>query len=164
MTPPQEPLIRLGAFLGTLAAMTCWESLAPRRLWTLNKPHRWVLLNATSLFNHGNVRLPLWLDRLLRLFVVTPDMHRVHHSIEDHETNSNYGFCLPWWDYMFRTYRDQPTAGHAGMTIGRPEFRDPQVEQLPFMLRLPFQRGLPPTPCRSRPISNHEMPTGTNTP
>ena len=110
-----------------------------------------ILLNATALFNHGNARLPLWFDRVLRLLLVTPDMHRVHHSIEDRETNSNYGFCLPWWDYLFRTYRAQPAAGHEAMTIGRPEFRDPQVERLPFMLRLPFQRELPPTPCRHRP-------------
>ena len=105
-----------------------------------------ILLNATALFNHGNARLPQWLDRLLRLFLVTPDMHRVHHSIENRETNSNYGFCLPWWDFLFHTYVAQPDAGHDGMTIGRPEFRDPRVEQLPFMLLLPFQRGHPSRP------------------
>lgn len=109
-----------------------------------------ILLNATALFNHGNVRLPLWLDRALRLVLVTPDMHRVHHSIENHETNSNYGFCLSWWDFLFRTYDAQPDAGHDGMTIGRPEFRDTQVERLPLMLLLPFQRRLPPAPCRQR--------------
>ena len=107
-----------------------------------------ILLNGTALFNHSNARLPLWLDRVLRLVLVTPDMHRVHHSIDNHETNSNYGFCLSWWDFLFRTYDAQPDAGHDAMTIGRPEFRDPNVERLPFMLRLPFQRGLPPTPCR----------------
>lgn len=107
-----------------------------------------ILLNGTALFNHSNARLPLWLDRVLRLILVTPDMHRVHHSIENHETNSNYGFCLSWWDFLFRTYDAQPDAGHDGMVIGRPEFRDPQVERLPFMLRLPFHRGLPPAPCR----------------
>ena len=107
-----------------------------------------ILLNGTALFNHSNARLPLWLDRVLRLVLVTPDMHRVHHSVENHETNSNYGFCLSWWDFLFCTYDAQPDAGHDAMTIGRPEFRDPNVERLPFMLRLPFQRGLPPTPCR----------------
>ena len=106
-----------------------------------------ILLNATALFNHSNARVPLRLDRVLRLIVVTPDMHRVHHSIENHETNSNYGFCLSWWDVLFGTYDAQPDAGHDGMTIGRPEFRNAQVEQLPFMLLLPFKRGLPPTPC-----------------
>lgn len=113
-----------------------------------------ILLNATALFNHSNARLPLWLDRALRLVLVTPDMHRVHHSIEDHETNSNYGFCLSWWDFVFRTYDAQPDAGHDGMTIGRPEFRDTQVERLPFMLLLPFRRELPPTPCRRRTMTN----------
>lgn len=99
-----------------------------------------VLLNATSMFNHGNVSLPLGLDRVLRWFVVTPDMHRVHHSIEDDETNSNFGFSLPWWDRLFGTYRDQPRAGHDGITIGIRIFRDPQqVSQLPGMLTLPFK-------------------------
>ena len=77
-----------------------------------------ILLNATAMFNHGNFRLPLDLDRVLRLFVVTPDMHRVHHSIRIEETNSNYGFNLPWWDRLFGTYRSQPQAGHDLMTIG----------------------------------------------
>ena len=77
-----------------------------------------VLLNATSMFNHSNVRMPLWLDRVLRLIVVTPDMHRVHHSTIRRETNSNYGFNLPWWDYLLGTYRAQPKLGHEGMRIG----------------------------------------------
>lgn len=109
-----------------------------------------ILLNATALFNHSNVRLPLWLDRVVRLILVTPDMHRVHHSIEDHETNSNYGFCLSWWDFLFRTYDAQPDAGHDGMTIGRPQFRESNVERLPFMLLLPFRCDLPPAPCQRR--------------
>jgi sterol desaturase/sphingolipid hydroxylase (fatty acid hydroxylase superfamily) len=83
-----------------------------------------VLLNATSMFNHGNVRIPTRLDAVLRWFVVTPEMHRVHHSIEDDETNSNFGFNLPWWDRLFGTYRAQPRAGHEGMTIGIRSFRD----------------------------------------
>jgi len=98
-----------------------------------------VLLNATAMFNHGNVRLPTSLDRRLRWLVVTPDMHRVHHSIEDDETNSNFGFNLPWWDRLFGTYRAQPRGGHAGMTIGIRGWRDPQqVDRLPGMLALPF--------------------------
>ena len=98
-----------------------------------------VLLNATAMFNHGNVRLPERLDRVLRLLVVTPDMHRVHHSIEDDETNSNFGFNLPWWDRLFGTYRDQPRGGHDGMTVGIRGFRDSQrVSRLPGMLALPF--------------------------
>ena len=98
-----------------------------------------VLLNATAMFNHGNIRLPGAVDRLLRWIVVTPDMHRVHHSVEDDEANSNFGFNLPWWDRLFGTYRDQPREGHEGMTIGIHRYRDPaQVERLPGMLMLPF--------------------------
>ncbi len=98
-----------------------------------------VVLNATAMFNHSNVRLPLRLDRVLRWFLVTPDMHRVHHSVEDDETNSNFGFSLPWWDRLFGTYRAQPRAGHEGMTIGIHKFRDVrQVQWLPGMLMLPF--------------------------
>src|SRR5438046_2869522 len=82
-----------------------------------------VLLNATSMFNHGNVLLPQPIDRVLRMIVVTPEMHRVHHSIEPPETNSNFGFNLPWWDRLFGTYRAQPAAGHTGMTIGIDGFR-----------------------------------------
>lgn len=98
-----------------------------------------VLLNATAMFNHSNVRLPLRLDKVLRWFVVTPDMHRVHHSVEDDEANSNFGFNLPWWDRLFGTYRNQPRAGHIDMVIGIHKYRDPkQVSQLPGMLMLPF--------------------------
>jgi sterol desaturase/sphingolipid hydroxylase (fatty acid hydroxylase superfamily) len=100
-----------------------------------------VVLNATAMFNHSNVRLPLGLDRWLRLVVVTPDMHRVHHSIVPEETDSNYGFNLPWWDRLFRTYRDQPRAGHDGMTIGLAIFRDPREEYLHKMLLQPFKPG-----------------------
>ena len=99
-----------------------------------------VLLNATAMFNHGNVRLPIELDRVLRWFIVTPDMHRVHHSIEDHETNSNFGFNLPWWDRLFGTYRDQPQDGHEGMTIGIRGYRQPrEVCWLSGLLLLPFR-------------------------
>ena len=99
-----------------------------------------VLLNATAMFNHGNIGLPARLDRILRWVVVTPDMHRVHHSIEDDETNSNFGFNLPWWDRLLGTYRDQPRAGQTGMTIGIRDHGDPrEVSRLDGMLLLPFQ-------------------------
>ena len=98
-----------------------------------------VLLNATSMFNHSNVRIPIWLDRVLRWMVVTPDMHRVHHSIVARETNSNFGFNLPWWDRLFGTYRDQPAAGHETMTIGIEQFRDPAEQRLDRMLTQPFR-------------------------
>jgi sterol desaturase/sphingolipid hydroxylase (fatty acid hydroxylase superfamily) len=99
-----------------------------------------VLLNATAMFNHGNIRLPPGLDRVLRGFVVTPDMHRVHHSVEDDETNSNFGFNLPWWDRLFGTYRAQPRAGHDAIVIGIHGHRDPnEVAHLPGMLMLPLR-------------------------
>jgi sterol desaturase/sphingolipid hydroxylase (fatty acid hydroxylase superfamily) len=98
-----------------------------------------VLLNATSMFNHGNVRIPRRLDAALRWFVVTPDMHRVHHSIEDDETNSNFGFNLPWWDRLFGTYRAQPRAGHGSMTIGIRTYRDTgHCSWLSGILIMPF--------------------------
>lgn len=98
-----------------------------------------TLLNGMAMFNHANVRLPIKLDRLLRLLLITPDVHRVHHSILRYETNSNYGFNLSIWDRVFGTYIDQPERGHSAMTIGIPEFRDPdQVDRLPGMLTLPF--------------------------
>jgi sterol desaturase/sphingolipid hydroxylase (fatty acid hydroxylase superfamily) len=98
-----------------------------------------VLLNATSMFNHSNVRMQAWLDRALRWIVVTPDMHRVHHSIAARETNSNFGFNLPWWDRLFGTYRDQPAAGHEAMTIGIEQFREPAEQRLDHMLTQPFR-------------------------
>ena len=99
-----------------------------------------VILNGMAMFNHGNVRLPVGVDRVLRWLVVTPDMHRVHHSVEDDETNSNFGFNLSWWDRLFGTYRDQPRGGHEGMTIGIRGFRNPRdVSWLPGLLVLPFR-------------------------
>src|SRR5207245_4519430 len=97
-----------------------------------------MLLNAASMFNHGNGRLPARLDSLLRLLVVTPEMHRVHHSVRSRETNSNFGFNLPWWDYLFGTYRPQPADGHEAMTIGLAQLQDIRMDQLPWMLALPF--------------------------
>jgi sterol desaturase/sphingolipid hydroxylase (fatty acid hydroxylase superfamily) len=97
-----------------------------------------VLLNATSMFSHSNIRLPLTVDRILRLLVVTPDMHRVHHSVILRETNSNFGFNLPWWDRLLGTYKDQPTKGHDAMTIGLSQFRDPKRLTLFHLVVLPF--------------------------
>ena len=98
-----------------------------------------VVLNAMAMFNHGNVGLPGWLDKPLRWFIVTPDMHRVHHSIEDDETNSNFGFNLSWWDRLLGTYRDQPRAGHLGMTIGIRNFRTTkQSSWITGLLVMPF--------------------------
>ena len=98
-----------------------------------------VILNATSMFNHSNAVMPLWIDRIVRLVVVTPDMHRVHHSIKRHETDSNFGFNLPWWDRLFGTYRAEPEAGHESMTIGLPIFRDRRELRLDRLMTQPFR-------------------------
>lgn len=110
-----------------------------------------VLLNGTAMFNHSNVRLPLAFDRILRLFVVTPDMHRVHHSIHPSETNSNFGFNLPWWDRLLGTYRAQPRDGHEAMTIGIEQFRTRRDLWLDRMLIQPI-RG----PASGYPINREK--------
>ena len=98
-----------------------------------------IILNGTAMFNHSNLRLPLWLDRVVRLVLVTPDMHRVHHSIHRHEHDSNYGFALSVWDRMFRTYRPMPEAGHDKMTVGL-EWQDERPSRLAWTLMLPFRK------------------------
>lgn len=99
-----------------------------------------VLLNATAMFNHSNIALPLWIDTMLRRVLVTPDMHRVHHSIDARETNSNFGFNLPWWDWLFGTYRAQPVAGHQGMTTGLADFRGNRDQRIDQLLIQPLRR------------------------
>lgn len=99
-----------------------------------------VLLNGTSMFNHSNIRLPAKVDKFMRLFVVTPDMHRVHHSWHKRETNSNFGFNLPWWDRLFNTYRADPKDGHQSMVLGLHEFREPARNRLHSLLLQPFLR------------------------
>ena len=98
-----------------------------------------ILLNGCAMFNHANVALPRWLDRLLRTFLVTPDMHRVHHSIVHRETDSNYGFSLSFWDRMFKTYNAQPKAGHNRMTIGLAEHQSEQPTGFLWSVLLPFR-------------------------
>jgi len=98
-----------------------------------------ILLNATAMFNHANLRLPPWLDRVVRLVLVTPDMHRVHHSVLREEHDSNYGFALSVWDRIFRTHVPQPKAGHEAMTVGL-EWQDDRTMRLGWMLGLPFRR------------------------
>lgn len=99
-----------------------------------------VLLNLTAMFNHSNAKLPLGLDKIIRFILVTPDMHRVHHSVIPQETNSNFGFNLSIWDRLFRSYIAQPKEGHNGMTIGLNEYREEKVaERLPGMLMIPFK-------------------------
>ena len=111
-----------------------------------------LLLNATSIFNHGNVRMPARLDRVLRWIAVTPDMHRVHHSILSRETNSNFGFNLPWWDRLFGTYRARPAAGHEAMTIGIEQFREPRELGLDRMLLQPFRGDAGAYPLGQRKV------------
>jgi sterol desaturase/sphingolipid hydroxylase (fatty acid hydroxylase superfamily) len=126
---PIEILISMGIKMGTVAI------LGPPVSAVLIFE---VILNGTAMFNHSNVRMPAAVDRILRLLVVTPEMHRVHHSVIIRETNSNFGFNFPWWDRFFGTYRAQPAAGHLGMTIGLSQFRQPERLTLPRLLILPF--------------------------
>ncbi len=127
---PVEIVLSMGIKLGVVAA------LGPPAIAVLVFE---VLLNATSMFNHSNIRIPGRIDRILRLFVVTPDMHRVHHSIYPSETNSNFGFNLPWWDRLLGTYRPQPRDGHEAMTIGIEQFRDRRDLWLDRMLVQPLR-------------------------
>lgn len=119
-----------------------------------------VVLNSCAVFNHSNVRIPLGLDRVLRMFVVTPDMHRVHHSIHVDETNSNYGFNIPWWDRIFGTYRSQPRDRHEAMKLGISAYASTeQTVPIWAMLKLPFLK-------LSRNGASHGLPfkkTETNT-
>ena len=100
-----------------------------------------IVLNATAMWSHANIRLPEGVDRVVRRVLVTPDMHRTHHSAVVRETHSNFGFNLAWWDRLFGTYRAQPAAGHDGMTIGVPQFRSPADLRLDRMLLQPLRRG-----------------------
>jgi sterol desaturase/sphingolipid hydroxylase (fatty acid hydroxylase superfamily) len=127
---PVEILLSMGIKLAVVAA------LGPPAVAVLIFE---VLLNATAMFNHSNIRLPMLVDRFLRLIVVTPDMHRVHHSIIPEETNSNFGFNLPWWDRLLGTYKAQPKAGHEGMTIGIEQFRTGRDLWLDRMLVQPIK-------------------------
>ena len=141
---PIEILLSMGIKLAVVAA------LGPPAVAVLLFE---VLLNATALFNHANIDLPRPVDRVLRLFVVTPDMHRVHHSTAPRETNSNYGFNLPWWDRLLGTYVAQPAKGHIGMEIGIEQFRTRRDLWLDRMLIQPL-RG---------PASGHALDTGPQT-
>lgn len=110
-----------------------------------------IVLNATALFNHSNVRMPLGLDRVLRYVIVTPDMHRIHHSVDVRETNSNYGFNVPWWDRLFGTYCAEPALGQLGMKIGLEHLGPPVCLNLFMMLRFPFVAQLGRYAGRTQP-------------
>ncbi len=141
---PVEILLSMGLKIGLVAA------LGPPAVAVLIFE---VLLNASSMFNHSNIHLPARLDAVLRLIIVTPDMHRVHHSVVPAETNSNFGFNVPWWDRLLGTYRAQPRAGHDGMTIGIEQFRTRRDLWLDRMLVQPA-RG----PASGYPINRAEPP------
>lgn len=126
---PIEILMSMGIKLGVIAVL----GAPPAAVMIFE-----ILLNGTAMFNHSNIRLPVGLDQILRRLIVTPDMHRVHHSIIERETNSNYGFCLAIWDRLFRTYIPQPRAGHEGMTIGLESYRRPEEVTFRRMLAMPF--------------------------
>jgi sterol desaturase/sphingolipid hydroxylase (fatty acid hydroxylase superfamily) len=110
-----------------------------------------ILLNVTAVFNHSNVRIPLVVDRALRWLVVTPDMHRVHHSVLHNESSSNFGFNAPWWDRMFGTYRAQPANGHEAMIIGVDAFRTPEDLRLDRLLIQPLLETPGGYPINRRP-------------
>jgi sterol desaturase/sphingolipid hydroxylase (fatty acid hydroxylase superfamily) len=129
---PIEMVISLGLRLAAVALL----GAPPAAVLTFE-----ILLNVSSMFNHANIRVPPAFEPALRWFIVTPDMHRVHHSIVRRETDSNFGFNLPWWDRAFGTYRDQPAAGHAAMTLGIEQFRDPGEQRLDRLLTQPFRRA-----------------------
>jgi sterol desaturase/sphingolipid hydroxylase (fatty acid hydroxylase superfamily) len=131
---PLEILLSMGFKLGAVAALG-----APPLGVVLFE----VLLNASSLFSHGNVRMPERLDRAARWLAVTPDMHRVHHSALPRETDSNFGFNLPWWDRLFGTYRPAPAAGHEAMRLGLDQFRDPSDLRLARLLLQPLAPEAP---------------------
>lgn len=99
-----------------------------------------IILNAAAMFNHGNVALPQHVDRWLRWIVVTPDMHRVHHSVISSETDSNYGFSVSWWDHLFKSYCPQPRDGHQHMALGLKGFRTFERHNVLYLLGLPFRR------------------------
>ena len=130
-----ESLMRLSFFIGIFIIIGLWEVIGPSVISVIIFE---TGLNMGSMFNHGNIYIPVKIDKILRYFIVTPDMHRVHHSIIRKETNTNFGFNFPWWDRLFGTYLAQPEKGHAGMTIGLPKFRNPKNLHLHKMLIQPF--------------------------
>ena len=129
---PVEIVLSIGVKLVTISAL----GASPLAVLLFE-----VLLNVGSMFNHANLRLPPGCDRVLRLLVVTPDMHRVHHSARGVEINTNFGFTFPWWDHLCGTYRAQPVAGHVAMTVGLTDFRDPKYLRLGITLLQPLLDG-----------------------
>ena len=139
---PVEILLSMGLKLGVIGAL----GALPLAVLVFE-----ILLSTGSLFNHANLRLTPALDRVLRWLVVTPDMHRIHHSIDPAEANRNFGFTLPWWDRLCGTYRSEPRGGHHGMMLGIEEFRAPADLRLDRLLLQPFRRTPNPSAVSGRP-------------
>jgi len=146
---PLEILLSMGLKMAVVAALG-----APAEGVVLFE----ILLNASALFNHANLRLPPAVDALLRAVLVTPDMHRVHHSIRPEETHSNFGFCLSLWDRLLGTYRAQPAAGHERMVLGLPVFRDPAEQRLDRLLLQPFRHPRAAFPARREAAGRGDAP------
>jgi sterol desaturase/sphingolipid hydroxylase (fatty acid hydroxylase superfamily) len=127
--------LEIGLSMGIKAAAIVLLGASPLAVLTFE-----VLLNISSMFSHSNVMMPAWLDAVLRWVVVTPDMHRVHHSVIKEEANSNFGFNVPWWDYLLGTYRAQPKAGHDLMRIGVSQIAPKKAVWLHWLILLPFAR------------------------
>jgi sterol desaturase/sphingolipid hydroxylase (fatty acid hydroxylase superfamily) len=127
----------LSTVLSMLIKMLVIVSLGPPPVAVLLAE---IILNVTAMFNHGNIYLPPRVDAVLRLFVVTPDMHRVHHSVRPEELNRNFGFNFPWWDRLFGSYRAQPAGGHTAMEIGVPGFQDTESQKLHRLLLHPLYK------------------------
>lgn len=127
---PLEILLSMGIKIAAVMALGC----PPEAVLVFE-----IALNGCAMFNHADLRLPQWLDRGLRLLIVTPDMHRVHHSIDPSETHRNFGFCLSLWDRLFGSYLPQPRAGHEAMVLGQPDHRSPTDQRLDRLLLQPFE-------------------------
>lgn len=115
-----------------------------------------IILNAASMFTHSNIKMPHTIERIFRWFFVTPDMHRIHHSIHENETNSNFGFFISWWDRLFDTYISQPKDGHEKMELGLSFFREPKWQNLRWLIYLPFVAKIKGYAINKRNIENTE--------
>ena len=127
---------------GELILSLAWKALIILALGVPAWAALWyaAILNLSAMFNHANLNLPLWLDPYLRKLLVTPDMHRIHHSADHREANRNFGFCLPWWDHLFDLYQDQPQTDHTEMQIGQSEWRSSEDQSLWSLLVQPRYR------------------------
>lgn len=115
-----------------------------------------VVLNAASMFSHSNIKIPLAIEKIVRWFIVTPDMHRIHHSVRENETNSNFGFFISVWDRLFGTYLSEPREGHTNMLIGLHDFREPKWQNLRWLIYLPFVSKIQDYAINKRSMENNK--------